>query len=70
MKNLLTKLHCEGAKTVFIEAAGPCEVTAGDIKPDGEVEILNPELHIATLDVGATPEHGGDIEPRPRLCVR
>ena len=54
MKNLLTKLHCEGAKTVFIEAAGPCEVTAGDIKPDGEVEVLNPELHIATLDVGAT----------------
>ena len=54
MKNLLTKLHCEGAKTVFIEAVGPCEVTAGDIKPDGEVEILNPELHIATLDVGAT----------------
>ena len=54
MKNLLTKLHCEGAKTVFIEAAGPCEVTAGDIKPDGEVKILNPELHIATLDVGAT----------------
>ena len=54
MKNLLTKLHCEGAKTVFIEAAGPCEVTAGDIKPDGKVEILNPELHIATLDVGAT----------------
>ena len=54
MKNLLTKLHCEGAKTVFIEAAGPCEVTAGDIKPDGEGEILNPELHIATLDVGAT----------------
>ena len=54
MKNLLTKLHCEGAKAVFSEAAGPCEVTAGDIKPDGEVEILNPELHIATLDVGAT----------------
>ena len=53
MKNLLTKLHCEGTKTVYIEASGPCEVTAGDIKPDGEVEILNPELHIATLDVGA-----------------
>ena len=54
MKSLLTKLHCDGGKTVFIEAAGPCEVTAGDIKPDGEVEVLNPELHIATLDVGAT----------------
>ena len=54
VKNLLTKLHCETAKTVFIEAAGPCEVTAGDIKSDAEVEVLNPELHIATLDVGAT----------------
>ena len=54
VKNLLTKLHCEGAKTVFIEATGPCEVTAVDIKSDGEVEVLNPELHLATLDVGAT----------------
>ena len=54
IKSLLTKLHCDGGKTVFIEATGPCEVTAGDIKPDGEVEVLNPELHIATLDVGAT----------------
>ena len=54
VKSLLTKLYCEGTKTVFIEATGPCEVTAGDIKSDGEVEILNPELHLATLDVGAT----------------
>ena len=54
VKNLLTKLYCEGGKTVFIEATGPCEVTAGDIKSDGEVEVLNPELHLATLDVGAT----------------
>ena len=54
VKNLLTKLHCVGGKTVFIEATGPCEVTAGDIKSDGEVEVLNPELHLATLDVGAT----------------
>ena len=54
VKSLLTKLYCEGTKTVFIEATGPCEVTAGDIKSDGEVEILNPNLHLATLDVGAT----------------
>ena len=54
VKSLLAKLYCEGTKTVFIEATGPCEVTAGDIKSDGEVEILNPELHLATLDVGAT----------------
>ncbi|MCI2056740.1 MAG: DNA-directed RNA polymerase subunit alpha [Oscillibacter sp.] len=54
IKGLLTKLHAEGTKTVYIEAVGPCEVTAADIKADGEVEILNPEMHIATLDNGAT----------------
>ena len=54
IKGLLTKLFAEGTKTVYIEAVGPCEVTAGDIKLDGEVEILNPEMHIATLDSGAT----------------
>jgi len=54
IKGLLTKLHTDGTKTVYIEAVGPCEVTAADIKADGEVEILNPEMHIATLDNGAT----------------
>ena len=46
---IIARLHCDGPKTVYIEAAGECEVTAGDIKADGEVEILNPELHIASL---------------------
>ena len=54
VKGLLTKLHSETVKTVYIEAVGPCVVTAGDIKADGEVEVLNPDLHIATLDNGAT----------------
>ena len=54
VKGLLTKLHCETVKTVYIEAVGPCEVKAGDIKADGEVEVLNPDMHIATLDNGAT----------------
>ena len=54
IKGLLTKLYAEGTKTVYSEAVGPCEVTAGDIKLDGEVKILKPELHIATLDSGAT----------------
>ena len=54
IKGLLTKLHCETTKTVYIEAVGPCEVRAGDIKADGEVEVLNPDMHIATLDNGAT----------------
>ena len=53
VKSIIAKLHSEGVKTVYIEASGECEVTAGDIKADGEVEVLNPELHIATLGEGA-----------------
>ena len=49
IKSIIARLHCEGTKTVYIEASGECEVTAGDIKTDGEVEILNKDLHIATL---------------------
>ena len=49
VKGIIARLHCDGPKTVYIEAAGECEVTAGDIKADGDVEILNPELHIASL---------------------
>ena len=54
VKQLLVKLHAQGVKTVYIDAVGPCEVTAGNIKADGEVEILNPELHICTLGEDAT----------------
>ena len=54
IKSIIAKLHCEETKTVHIEASGECEVTAGDIKADADVEILNPELHIATLGPDAT----------------
>ena len=54
VKGIIAKLYSEGAKTVYIEASGEGEVTAGDIKADGEVEILNPELHIATLGPDAS----------------
>ena len=53
MKGLIAKLHCDGQKTVEISAEGPCIVTADSIKKDAEVEILNPEMHIATLGEGA-----------------
>ena len=53
IKGLVAKLHCDGPKTVEISAEGPCVVTADSIKSDSEVEILNPELHIATLGEGA-----------------
>ena len=54
VKKIIAKLHCQGAKTVYIDAAGECEVTAGDIKADGEVEILNPEQHICSLGPDAS----------------
>ncbi len=54
MKSLVAKLHSNGPKIVEISVEGPCEVTAESIKCDSEVEILNPDLHIATLTNGAT----------------
>ncbi len=54
VKQIILKLFTQEVKTVYIDAVGPCEVTAADIKADGEVEILNPELHICTLGEGAT----------------
>ena len=53
IKGLIAKLHCDGPKTVEIAVEGPCMVTADSIKCDSEVEILNPDLHIATLGEGA-----------------
>ena len=53
LKGLIAKLHSETAKKIYIEAEGPCVVTAADIKADFEVEILNPDMYIATLDEGA-----------------
>ncbi|MCI8407309.1 MAG: DNA-directed RNA polymerase subunit alpha [Oscillospiraceae bacterium] len=53
IKSLTAKIYGETPKTVYIEAEGECEVTAGDIKADSEVEILDPGMHIATLGAGA-----------------
>ena len=53
LKGLIAKLHGEGPKTVYVDAEGPCVVTAESIKTDSEVEILNKDLYIAELDEGA-----------------
>lgn len=53
IKGLIAKLHSDTAKKIYIEAEGPCVVTAASIKADSEVEILNPDMHIATLGEGA-----------------
>ena len=49
IKGLTARIHGEGPKIVYIEADGETDVTAGSIKCDSEVEILNPDLHIATV---------------------
>ena len=54
IKRVIVKLFSQGIKTVYVDAVGPCEVRAGDIKADGEVEILNPELLICTLGPDAS----------------
>ncbi|MDR1620308.1 MAG: DNA-directed RNA polymerase subunit alpha [Clostridiales bacterium] len=53
LKELCARLFTEGPKKVVIEAVGPCEVTAGDIRQDPDIEVINPDLHIATLDKNA-----------------
>ncbi len=53
LKGLIAKLHSDTEKKIYIEAEGPCVVTAASIKADSEVEILNPDMYIATLDEGA-----------------
>lgn len=49
IKELALKMYGEGPKTLYIEKTGEGPVTAADIKSDADVEILNPDLHIATL---------------------
>lgn len=52
IKNLAMKLDSDTPITATINAVGPCEVTAGDIKGDSALEIINKDLHIATIDDG------------------
>ena len=53
VKGIVAKLYTDAPKTVRIDVTGPCEVTAGDITADADLEVLNPDLHIATVNEGA-----------------
>ena len=53
LKGVILKIHGDGPKTLYIDASGKCQITAGDIKADSDVEILNPEHVIANLEDGA-----------------
>ncbi len=53
LKGLAVKMYGEGPKSVIVDKIGPGELTAADIKVDEEIEIINPEMHIATLNEDA-----------------
>jgi DNA-directed RNA polymerase subunit alpha len=62
LKELVARSELEEPTTVYLKAKGPAEVTAGDIAPPAGVEILNPELHVATLGKGASLEMEMTVE--------
>jgi DNA-directed RNA polymerase subunit alpha len=62
LKELVVRSELEEPTTVYLRAKGPAEVTAGDVAPPAGVEILNPELHIATLGKGASIEMEMTVE--------
>ena len=62
LKELVVRSELEEPTTVYLKAKGPAEVTAGDVAPPAGVEILNPELHIATLGKGASLEMEMTVE--------
>lgn len=62
IKELLLKLHVDRPKQLVLQATGPMDVLARDIMPDADVEVLNPDLHIATLNKDATLEITMDVQ--------
>jgi DNA-directed RNA polymerase subunit alpha len=54
VKAIAVAMHSEGPKKMRLSATGPCEVTAGMIEAGADIEIMNPDLILCTLDKGAT----------------
>ena len=75
VKGITAKLHCNAPKTVVIDVTGEQEVTAGDIKQDSDIEILNPDHHIATVGANErfymelTFEHGRGLADQLQAAV-
>ena len=53
LKELSARLFCEGKKTITLHVKGPCELTGADLAVDDQIEIINPDLHIAELNEDA-----------------
>lgn len=53
LKELSARLFCEGKKTITVHAKGPCEIVGADLAVDDQIEVINRDLHIATLNEDA-----------------
>ena len=62
LKELVVRSETDEPVTVYLKAKGPGSVTAGDIAPPAGVEILNPDLHVATLGKGGSLEMEMNVE--------
>jgi len=62
LKELVVRSESDEPVTVYLKAKGPGSVTAGDIAPPAGVEILNPDLHVATLGKGGSLEMEMNVE--------
>ena len=69
IKQLAVRMHGEGPKRMVLTATGPGEVKAGQIQSGHDIEIMNPDLVLCTLDDGASAWHGIHGGSRPRLCA-
>ena len=70
VKKLRFKVYSEGTSTVSIKVKGPKVVTAADIETDANVEVLNNDCYIATVDNNATFEMELVCQERQGLCAR
>ena len=62
LKELVVRSDLEEPTTIYLKAKGPAEVTAGDIAPPAGIEILNPDLHVATIGKGGSLEMEMTVE--------
>ena len=69
VKQMSLKMHAEGPKRMTLQAEGPGEVTAGMISAPSDIEILNPDLVLMTLDEGTVDPHRIHRGQRQGLCA-
>src|SRR5512134_904470 len=62
LKELVVRSELEEPTTIYLKAKGPAEVTAGDVAPPAGIDILNPELHLASIGKGGALEMEMTVE--------